>query len=68
MVAGSVTVLAPEDILAVAVRTVEWDSGPDTFAVEVTLRRGHKVGSDDFRNRAEAEALAARLEAALGRT
>lgn len=64
----SVTMLNPGDIRAINIRTLDWDSGPDTFAVEVTLGHGRPVGSYDFRSREAAEELAGRLRRALGWT
>lgn len=58
--------LEPGDITLVTVRRVEWDSGPDTHAVEVRLRHGAPVGSRRFPQRQEAEALALRVRQALG--
>lgn len=60
--------LAADDIVDIGIRTVEWDSGPDTFALQVRLKHGRPVGSDDFARREDAEALAARLRRAIGRT
>jgi hypothetical protein len=59
--------LSPGDILSVGIRTIDWDSRPETFAVEMRLRAGPPVGSDDFARREDAEALAARLRAVLSR-
>lgn len=59
-------VLAPAEITAIGIRRVEWDSGPDTFAVEVHLTSGAPVGSDARLTRAGAETLAAALRGAVG--
>lgn len=58
--------LAPDDIREIAVRGIDWDSGPQTFAVDVRLARGPALSSGDFTTRAAAEALAQRLRQALG--
>ena len=58
--------LSPQDITAISVRPVNWDSGPDTYVVDVTLARGPALNSGDFTTPAAAEALADRLRRAIG--
>ena len=53
------------DIRSVRVRVEDWESGPDTYSVEILLRQGRPVGSNDFPRREDAEALAERARRAL---
>ena len=59
--------LSPSDFADVGVRTVQWDASPDSYAVEIRLRDGARVGSSDFPDREGAEALRQDILAALAR-
>ena len=57
--------LGRSDIADVAVRTVQWDASPDSYAVEIRLRDGARVGSQYFPDREGAERLRHDILAAL---
>lgn len=58
--------LAREEITSISVRSVTWDSGPDTYVVDVRLARGPALTSGDYTTAAAAGHLADRLRQALG--
>jgi hypothetical protein len=57
--------LTPRDIAAVAVKVHDWESRAATYSVEVVLRSGKKIGSNDYDTRITAEGIVAEIEAAL---
>ncbi len=44
------------EINAVEVATTSWDSGPDTYSLEITLTTDKKLRSPSFKEKAQAEA------------
>lgn len=62
------TVVSPEALGPIRVERQEWSEGPATWRVAVELRGTKPLLSDDFRDPAGAEQLAARLAVALGRS
>jgi hypothetical protein len=59
--------LRPDEVGPVSVVEHEWSEGPATWRVTVALQGSKPLTSEDFRDRAEAERLAARLAEALAR-
>ena len=57
--------LPPDALGPIRVERHEWSEGPDTWRVTVGLKGAKPFVSEDFRNAAEAEKLAARLSRAL---
>lgn len=60
--------LSPASLGPIRVEEHEWSEGPATWRVTVALQGAKPLASEDYRNRAEAEALADRLAAALDRS
>jgi hypothetical protein len=58
----------PTDLGAIRIEEQEWSDGPMTWHVSLTLTGSKPLRSESFQTRATAEALAARLKLALGRT
>ena len=60
--------LPPEALGPIRVERHEWSEGPATWRVTVGLKGSKPLVSEDFRDPAGAEQLAARLASALGRS
>ena len=60
-----VQVITGADVGEIAVRTVKWDSGADTYCVSLRLNSGERIDTPEFKTRAEAEELAAEIRGRL---
>jgi hypothetical protein len=49
------------DITSVVIKTIEWDSGADTYKLALTLRTGKRLNSPQFPTREAAESAGDRL-------
>jgi hypothetical protein len=67
LLTGSTLPLRPGDLGALVVVKHDWSEGPATWRVTVSVRGKKPLVSEDFPNRADADALANRLDHALGR-
>lgn len=51
----------PGDVTGTEIRTIDWDSGPGSFAVVLHLRDGRRLETADYRDRRGAEIMQHRL-------
>jgi hypothetical protein len=68
LLTASLEPVRPEDLGPLAIEMHDWSEGPATWRVCLAVRGTKPLMSEDFPNRADAEALADRLDQALGRT
>lgn len=54
-----------EDVAHISLRTVDWDSGSDTYRVVIHLRSGEKLETPDYESVAKAEGIRVELRREL---
>ena len=55
-----------EDVARMEIRTIDWDSGSDTYSVAIHLRSGEKLETPEYDTPVKAEAIRAELSSLLG--
>jgi hypothetical protein len=63
-----VDLIRGEDVARMEIRTIDWDSGSDTYSVVVRLRSGEKLETQDYDTLSKAEAIRAEFSSLLGLT